>query len=459
MRLYNTFTRKDEEFEPIEDRRVGMYTCGPTVYGHIHIGNFRTYITSDILRRALSYQDYEVNSVMNITDVGHMRYSTSAQAVIDPIMEEARRLSLTPLELSERYTKLFIQDSKKLHILPPTTMPKASEHVPEMIAIIKILMEKGFAYEKDSDVYFSVKKFRDYGKLSGNTLDKMDDLLKAVRISVETDKKDSADFALWKAKGDRVLEWDSPWGRGVPGWHIECSAMSIKYLGDTFDIHGGGEDLIFPHNEDEIAQSEAATNAKFVNYWVHSTYLTVEGEKMSRSKGNIFTLTDLEDRGFRPLSFRYLTFLTHYQTRMNLTWEGLASAQIALERLYEVASALGEPGEIDSKLENKFFRAITNNLDMPRAISIMWELLRSKLPDSTKAATLYKMDEVLGLDIKKHAKVLTNIPDEIIGMAKAREALRRQKKFHRADQLRAKIEKRGYIIKDEDKGTKILRKT
>lgn len=459
MKLFNTLSRKIEEFEPIDPSKVGMYTCGPTVYREIHIGNFRTYITSDILRRVLRSNGYEVTSVMNITDVGHMRYSSEANRQIDPIMFEAEQKKMTPLELSRHYTKLFLADSRKLNIEPPDVMPKATEHVPEMIEIIKILIDKGFAYEADGNVYFDVDKFKDYGKLSGNTLDKMDQLLEAVCISVETDKKDSADFALWKtASPDQVMKWESPWGTGAPGWHIECSAMSIKYLGDTFDIHAGGEDLIFPHHEDEIAQSETTSGVPFVKYWVHSNWLLVDGDKMSRSKRNVYTMFDIEKKGFSPLAFRYLTYQTHYRARMNFTFEALAAAQSALDKLYEHAASFPKAAIGCAEYEGNFLDAVSNDLDMPKAVSIVWELLRSKYPDSAKAESLYKMDEVLGLKLREHSQAQKDIPAEIMEMVKERESLRRAGRFGLSDQLRAKIEKRGYILKDSKKGTKVLKK-
>lgn len=459
MQLYNTLTRSIEEFEPIEDENVTMYTCGPTVYREIHIGNLRTYLTSDLLRRSFVAQEKSVNAVMNITDVGHMRYSQNQHKQIDPIMVEAEQKGMTSLELSKHYTDLFLKDEKKINILPPDVLSRATDHVPEMIAIIKILVDKGFAYVTDGNVYFNVKKFRNYGKLSGNTLDKMDQLLEAVRVSVETDKKDSADFALWKkAPRDSVMKWDSPWGEGVPGWHIECSAMSIKYLGDTFDIHAGGEDLIFPHHEDEIAQSEAATGVTFVRYWVHTNYLLVEGEKMSRSKGNVFTISDLERNGFMPLAFRYLTLQTHYRSRMNFTWEALEAAQVALEKLYELAESLPKPGIGLIEYERDFSDAVNNDLNMPKAVSVMWEMLRSKNKDQDKAHALMEMDRVLGLDIFENAQRLSKVPDHIMKMVQEREDLRKQHKFTQADHLRNKIEKLGYILKDEGKKTKVLRK-
>lgn len=459
MKLYNTLTKTIEEFSSIEKSLVKMYTCGPTVYREIHIGNLRTYITSDILVRALKFQGYDVKSVMNITDVGHFRFSQSFGKVIDPVMEEAKRLGVTVLDISKRYTDIFLKDSKKVNIIPSEVLPKASEHIPEMIEMIEVLIEKGFAYETSGNVYFDVKKFNDYGKLSGNTLDKMDKLLEAVRVSVETDKKDSVDFALWKkAEPDRVMKWDSPWGEGVPGWHIECSAMSVKYLGLQFDIHAGGEDLIFPHHEDEIAQSEATTGVKFVNYWVHTNFLLLDDEKMSRSKKNVYTLSDLEKKKFSALAFRYLTFLTHYRSKMNFTWKGLEAAQEALDKLYEIAAMLPEPQGDVSDLQIKFEDALNNDLNMPQAVSVVWELLRSNKPKAHIAATLYKMDEVLGLRIKEKSEELKNIPSNVALMVHERENLRKQKKFNAADQLRSKIEKMGYVIEDTKDTTKILRK-
>lgn len=459
MKLYNTLTRTIEDFQPIDRDNVRIYTCGPTVYKEVHIGNLRTYITSDILCRAVKFNNYGVTSVMNITDVGHMRYQAASQKQIDPIMIEAATRNVTPLDLARYYTNLFIEDSKKINLDPPNVLPRASDHIEEMKAIIQILIDKGIAYETKGNVYFNVKKFRDYGKLSRNTLDKMERLLEAVRISVETDKKDSADFALWKkAPADSVMKWSSPWGEGVPGWHIECSAMSIKYLGDTFDIHTGGEDLIFPHHEDEIAQSEAASGAKFVNYWIHSSFLTVDDEKMSRSKGNVYTVYDIENNKFNPLAFRLLTFQTHYRSKMNFTWEALAGAQEALEKLYGLASNLPAPEGECAPHEFKFMDALNTDLNMPQAMAVIWEMLRSKNTPAAKANSLRRLDEVLGLKIFENAKLLHSIPERIREMVRERNALRKQKKFHLADGMRAKIEKAGYVIKDSEKGTRVLRK-
>ncbi len=459
MKIYNTLSKTIEELKPLEEGAAKMYTCGPTVYREIHIGNLRTYITSDILRRVLRSSGFDVKSVMNITDVGHFRFSQEAGRVIDPVMEEAKHLGVTALDIARKYTDVFLKDAEKVGIEKADVMPKATEHIKEMIEMIEVLIEKGFAYVTDGNVYFDVKKFKDYGKLSGNTLDKMDSLLEAVRVSVETDKKDSIDFALWKkAEKDRVMKWDSPWGEGVPGWHIECSAMSIKYLGLQFDIHAGGEDLIFPHHEDEIAQTEATTGINFVNYWVHTNFLLIDDEKMSRSKRNVFTLSDIEAKKFSPLAFRYLTFLTHYRSKMNFTWKGLEAAQEALDKIYETAAKFPAPKIGCAEFETKFLEAVETDLNMPKAVSIVWELLRSDYPDEAKAETLYKMDEILGLRIKEKSEELRNVPESVKQMVKERQELRKVRKYNAADQIRAKIERMGYVIEDSKNGTKILRK-
>ncbi len=463
MRIYNTLSRKIEDFKPIASDHVGIYTCGPTVYREVHIGNLRTYIGADILRRALMYSGFRVIHIKNITDVGHMRRMEEGDEQIDPVIEEALKEGKTPQKISRHFTDLFLKDEKKLNILPATVYPKATDHVKEMTEVIKILIKKGFAYQVDGTVYFDVKKFKNYGRLSGNTLDKMENLLKAVRISVETDKKDSADFALWKkAERDRLMKWDSPWGEGFPGWHIECSAMSIKYLGDTFDIHTGGEDLVFPHNEDEIAQSEAATGKKFANFWFHGGYLLVDSEKMSRSKGNVYTVSDLEKQGFDPLAFRYLTLTIHYRTRMNFTFEALKAAQTALNNLREITSEYKNPKIGCAEFEEKFEEALNDDLNMPKALSIVWELVKSDYPDSAKAQSLFKFDKVLGLDLERSKELFKKkkepIPDEVLELVKEREELRRKKRYHLADQWRHKIKKKGYDIEDAKDGTTIIKK-
>ena len=471
LKIYNTLTRKIEDFKPIDSQKVGIYTCGPTVYREVHIGNFRTYIGADILRRVLMYRGHRVVHIKNITDVGHMRNtgtdhgSAGSPQVkqIDPIIEEALREGKTPQEIAEHFTKLYLGDEKKLNILPATVYPKATENVAEMIEIIKVLVKKGFAYEVDGTVYFNVKKFKNYGKLSGNTLSKMDNFLKAVRVSLETDKKDSIDFALWKKAGrDRLIKWDSPWGVGFPGWHIECSAMSIKYLGDTFDIHTGGEDLIFPHHEDEIAQSEAATGRKFANYWVHGGYLLVSEEKMSRSKGNVYTVSDIEKKKFDPLAFRYLTLTIHYKSKMNFTFKALEAAQTALNHLREIVSQYDAPKIGCAEYEERFLEAINDDLNIPKALGIVWELVKSDYPTSARAESLFKFDKILGLDLENAKDYIKKeeepIPQKIAELIEEREELRKKKRYHLADQVRHRIKKLGYDIQDNDGGSMTIKK-
>ncbi len=453
LRIYNTFSRKIEEFKPIDRDKACIYTCGPTVYREVHIGNLRTYIGADILRRVLMYNGYRVVHVKNITDVGHMRNIGADHKQIDPIIEEAIAEGKTPSQIAQHFTKIYLEDEKKLNILPATVYAKATENVKEMIEIIKILLKKGFAYQVDGTVYFNVKKFKNYGKLSGNTLDKMDNLLRAVRVSLETDKKDSIDFALWKkAEKDRFMKWESPWGMGFPGWHIECSAMSIKYLGDTFDIHTGGEDLVFPHHEDEIAQSEAATGKKFTNYWVHGGYLLIDDEKMSRSKGNVHTISDLEKKKFDPLAFRYLTLTIHYKSKMNFTFKALEAAQTALNHLREIASQYDAPKIGCAEYEERFFEAINDDLNIPKALGIVWDLIKSDYPTSARAESLFKFDKILGLDLENAKNYVKKkdetIPQKIMELVDKREELRKKKRYHLADQVRHKIKKLGYDIED-----------
>ncbi|HSX57971.1 MAG TPA: cysteine--tRNA ligase [Candidatus Saccharimonadales bacterium] len=452
--LTNTLTRKKEKFVPIKENLVGIYSCGPTVYREVHIGNLRTYIAADLLKRVFLYNGYTVDHVKNITDVGHMR-TTGADEHYDPVINEALKQGKTPLELAKHYTDLYREDENKLNILPAQENPKATDHVEEMIEIIKKLIEKGLAYETDGNVYFEVKKFKNYGKLSGNTLDKMDQLMEAVRVSAETDKNDSADFALWKkGEEDRAMVWDSPWGKGFPGWHIECSAMSTKYLGEHFDIHTGGEDLVFPHHEDEIAQSEGSSGGKFVNLWSHAGYLLVASKKMARSAGNYFILDDLIKKDFNPLAFRYLTLTTHYKSRLNFTLESLEAAQTALNNLYREVSGLGKPEEKgDKDFEMKFLEAINDDLDMPRALVLVQELLSSNIENGKKLRSLLKMDEVFGLGLVN--QVGGEVSEEIESLVKEREAARIAKDWAKSDELRGKIAEKGFEVVDEDAGPRL----
>ncbi|MEX0616947.1 MAG: cysteine--tRNA ligase [Candidatus Woykebacteria bacterium] len=472
VNLTNTLTRKKEKFVSVGKSEVRIYSCGPTVYRDIHIGNLRTYLSADILKRVLIYNGYKVRHIKNITDVGHMRTDGASQTQIDPVIAEALKQGKTPQEIAEGYTKQFFDDEKRLNILPADTFPKATEYIKEMVEITKALLEKGFAYETEGNIYFDVKKFTNYGRLSGNTVEKMAKLLEAVRVSSETDKKDSADFALWKkAEAGRTMKWASPWGEGFPGWHIECSAMSLKLLGEAFeddrliserartiDIHTGGEDNIFPHHEDEIAQSESATGKKFVNFWLHGGFLLVEGKKMARREGNVYTVETLSQKDFNPLSFRYLCLTAHYRSRLNFTRASLESAENALNNLYREVT--GYALESESKVggaqyEDRFLEAINNDMDMPKALEVVWELVKSDNTASAKLESLYKFDAVLGLGLEKVAKEASKVPSGVTRLMEEREGVRKAGDFEKADQIRGQIEKAGYEVVDTKEGPKL----
>lgn len=476
--FYNTLTRAKEKFEPIEPGLVKMYVCGPTVYRDIHLGNFRTYLMADLIHRVLAYNDLNVKKIQNITDVGHMRRNENNPEAFDPIITAALESGKSPLEITQTYTHQFLRDGDRLSILAAEIYPKASGHIKEIITIVQHLLAKGFAYDSGENIYFDVRKFGNYGQLSGNTLSKMEKLMEAVRVASETDKNDSADFVLWKrVDPEYLMKWDSPWGLGTPGWHIECTAMSTKYLGKHFDIHTGGEDNIFPHHEDEIAQSEAWTGEKFVNYWLHGGHLMVEGEKMARRQGNVCLVQDLVDKGFNPLAFRYLTFQSYYRTKMNFTWESLAAAQTALNRLYAIFDESeasrqrptpgvgrdsdglagrnpgfglsGQPLPVGgAEYEEKFLAAVNDDLDLPKALSIVWDLAKSDDPLSAKRASLLKFDRVLGLGFDGVNETPPAIPREVQLLINQREEARQLKDFVKADELRKRIETAGFRVKD-----------
>ncbi len=460
MKLYNTESRKIEEFEPLKKPSVGLYACGPTVYDYTHIGHLRKYINDDILVRALRANNYDVTHIMNITDVGHL--TSDADSGVDKLEKGAEALGLPVLAVARQFEDDFFKSLKFVNVLSPDVAPRATDHIEDQVALIEILVEKGFTYQTDEAIYFDVSKFADYMRLSQQDLD---DKITGAREDVVVDraKKNPADFVLWFMTvgrfADHALRWASPWGEGFPGWHIECSAMSMKYLGFSFDIHTGGIDHIPVHHTNEIAQSEAATGKKFVKYWVHHSFLTVEGEKMSKSLHNFFRVTDLIDKGYTPLSFRYLVLQTHYRSEMNFTWEALDGAQNALIKLYELAASFDHVNKYtDIDYEGKFMDAVNQDLNMPKAMSVMWEMLRSGIALDVKAATLFKMDEVLGLNIREKSRELLEIPQFIQDMVNERNKLRKIKKFNAADQLRVKIEKSGYLIEDKEKDTKILKK-
>lgn len=458
LHLYNSLTRKIEEFKPINPPNAGLYTCGPTVYDYDHIGHAWNYTTADLMRRALEFNGYKVNHVMNITDVGHL--TSDGDTGEDKLEKGARREGKTVWEVAEYYTDIFLRHRDELNLLRPAVICKATGHIPEMIDLIKKLEAKGAAYIISDGVYFDISKFPAYGKLSGNTLEK---LKAGARVEINPEKKNPADFALWKfspADSKREMEWESPWGKGFPGWHIECSAMSMKYLGESFDLHTGGEDNKFPHHECEIAQTETATGKTFVNYWFHARFLMIDGQKMSKSLKNFYTLEDLAKKGFSPMALRYLFLTAHYRTSLNFTWQSLEAAQTALNNLYGIAGQIKKAKKNESKIgcaefEQQFTEAINDDINTPKALAIMWELMKSQYPDSAKKQTLLLMDKVLGLGLDKVKKKKTTVPQEIKDLATAREKAREEKNWALADELREKIEKAGFTVEDTDGKTKI----
>jgi cysteinyl-tRNA synthetase len=480
LRLYNTLTKKKGEFKPLNAGKVGMYSCGPTVYDFVHIGNIKSYLTADTLRRYLEYLGYEVRHIKNITDVGHLTQDDLAQGDTgeDKIEKKAREQKKTPQEIAEFYENYFHEAEDKANILRAHKFPRASAHIAQMIKIISGLIEKGYAYEKNGNVFYDVTKFSEYGKLSGNTLE---NLKVGARLEKHPDKLNPWDFALWlKAPKEHIMKWESPWSLGYPGWHIECSAMAMEYLGDTLDIHTGGEDNIFPHHEAEIAQSEAYTGKKFCNFWTHTRLLLVDGEKMSKSKGNFYRLEDIIEKGYDPMAVRLLFLSAHYKSQLNFTWQSLDQAKSNIQRISDWIKNLenlkieksqsltsGE-GEIDFGYiyQKRFEAAMDDDLNTPLALSVIYELITetNKLLAENKlgkkeAQDILKLwqriNKVFGLKIEKKTE---SIPDEINNLAKERKAARNDKNFQLSDELRGKIEKMGYIIEDLKNNEYLIRK-
>jgi len=442
LKVFNSLSRKIEEFKPLNPKDVGMYTCGPTVYDHMHIGNLRTFSFADILHRVLIANGYQVSTVQNITDID------------DKIIKRAKERGISIEELSEEFTDYFLEDIEKLNILPTTYQPKATEHVGKMIKYIEELIKKGLAYvEKDGSVYFDISQFKDYGKLS--RLDKRE-LKTGTRIlSDEYSKDDVQDFALWKTEDRNQVGWDSPWGWGRPGWHIECSVMSQEYLGDTFDIHAGGVDLLFPHHENEIAQSEGKSGKVFVNYFVHGEHILVDGQKMSKSLKNFYTLKDLEERGIDPIALRYLYLTAHYRDKLNFTFTSLQASVNALNKLKAEIRAWEQPKGDVGQFWQKFLAATNNDLNMPQAIAIMWELVKSDLSTSQKGKDLLEMDKILGLGLEKYLGRSVEVPANVMELVEKRENVRKSNDFKTSDQLRKEINNLGYDVEDTPSGPKV----
>ncbi len=461
MKVYNTLDREKEEFTPLQGNLVRMYSCGPTVYSYAHIGNMRTYIFMDLLRRSLRFCGYKVKGVMNITDVGHLL--SDGDEGEDKMQKAARKEGKTPWEIAAFYTDAFFKDIEALNVSRPEIIAKATDHIPEMIEFVKGLLEKGYAYEISDGIYFDIGKFPGYGKLSGQTVDEKE---AGARIEENSEKRHPADFALWKkADKNHIMQWESPWGMGFPGWHIECSAMSKKYLGEVFDLHTGGIDAVPVHHENEIAQNEALAGKKTVNYWMHGEFMMVDGGKMSKSLGNVYTVSDLVKKGYLPLDFRYFCLNAHYRKKLNFTFEGMDAAHVSYERLrnalyaHKMSPAATDPAVLDD-LMKKFKGAVEDDMNIPYALGVLWDAV--KLP---KSKDVYKLalefDKVLGLSLDKvtaPAPEKIDVPAEIAALAEARFAAKKEKNWTEADRLRAEIAEKGYLIKDTKDGYTIERK-
>lgn len=464
IKLFNTLKRTVEEFQSIEKGKVGMYSCGPTVYASQHIGNMRAYVTWDILRRVLEVNGYKVTQIMNVTDVGHLfEEGEEARLGEDKLEYAAQAQGKNAWDIAKYYTDEFLSFLEQLNVRMPTRLVKATDYIKEQTQLIEILERKGFTYKIDDGIYFDTSKFPGYGKLTSGK----EGIKAGARVEMTPGKKNPTDFALWKFSPKdkkRQMEWNSPWGRGFPGWHIECSAMSMKYLGETFDIHTGGVDHIPVHHTNEIAQSEAATGKEFVSFWLHNEFLLVDGGRMSKSLGNVYTLEDIKQKGFETLALRYLFLTAHYRDKLNFTWESLTAAQSALERLYNFMSSSDSRATLSKekfqsieRCREKFFNQLNNDLGTPGALAVVWEVIKSNIPIEDKRDLLLTFDEVLGLDLGKVSKI-PKVPKEIETLVAQREELRAQSKWEEADEVRKKIEDMGYLIKDTNEGPQVKRK-
>lgn len=452
LKLYDTLTRAVREYTPLPPAPVGLYTCGMTVYDYAHIGHGRKYTMDDVLRRTLEYTGYTVKHVQNVTDVGHL--ASDSDDGEDKLEKGAKKFGKTVWDVAQFFTNDFYASMEYLNILKPHIIARATDHIEEQITLIETLISKGFAYDTEEAVYFNVTSFPTYGSLGRQSLESK---MTAVRDEVKTgDKKHNpADFVLWfKRTGrftDHAMHWPSPWGDGFPGWHIECSAMSMKYLGETIDIHTGGIDHIPVHHENEIAQSEAATGNTFVRFWVHHAFLTVDGEKMSKSLNNFIRIEDVRNKGVDPLALRYLYLNAHYRSQLNFTWEALANAQNALNELRIIIFNLPNGGTVIPEVENNCIDAITNDLNTPQLLACIWNYLRdhtNNYSNADKKATLLKLDSILGLGLEAVTKIL--IPAEVVTLCQKRSDARSLKKWELADAIRNEIEALGFMIEDTD---------
>ena len=458
IKLYNTLTKQKSEFEPLNKDEVRIYSCGPTVYSYAHIGNFRTYVFMDNLRRVLEYNGYKLKHVMNITDVGHLE--SDADEGEDKMEKAAKKENKSPYEIAKFYTDAFFKDMDKLHIERPEIIAKATEHIDDMLEFAKEIVKNGYGYETSTAIYFDVSKLDKYPILSNRNVDEQ---IAGARVDVDPEKRNPYDFAIWiKAPANHIMKWDSPWGLSYPGWHLECSAMGRKYLGEEFDIHTGGVDHIPTHHENEIAQSKGACGKVPAKVWMHVEFLQVDGGKMSKSLGNVYTITQLEEKGIEALAYKMFCYTAHYRTKLNFTFEGAHSSQKALNRLRESYINHRNSNEtIDNeKIEeykNKFLEAINDDLNMPLAMSVVWEIARNEVKSSKLADLLIDFDKVLGLDLVNSRKYLNEqkeveLPNEVTQLINERKKARKEKNWELSDELRDKIKDYGYIVKDTKEG-------
>ena len=457
IKFYNTLTRKKEEFIPLNKDVVTMYSCGPTVYKDATIGNMRTNIFMDTLRRTLKYNGYKLKHVMNITDVGHL--VSDADEGEDKMIKSAKEQGKSPLEIAKYYTDLFMKDLERLNIDLPEIICKATDNIKEMIEYVEKLMENGYAYETSTAIYFDVSKLDTYGILSGINLKEQK---AGARVELDEEKRNPYDFALWiKAPENHLMKWESPWGLSYPGWHIECSTMGKKYLGDQFDIHTGGVDLIPTHHENEIAQSKGCTGKIPARYWMHGEFLLINGGKMSKSLNNVYLVEDIVQRGYSPLAYKLFCFTSHYRNKLNFTWEGIDAANKSLEKLREsyIRHNQGEERIHQEEIESykiKFLEAINDDLNMPVAMSVVWDVAKNTKKSRQFAELLLDFDKVLGLDIDKKEELKKDeIPEEVQKLLDERNKARLNKDWAESDKLRDLIKEKGYIVKDSKEGTTV----
>ena len=454
IKFFNTLTRKKEEFKPIDEKEIKMYSCGPTVYYYAHIGNLRAYLFMDNLRRVLKYNGYRLKHVMNITDVGHL--VSDADEGEDKMMKAAKRENKNPFEIAEFYMNAFLKDIDSLNIDRPEIIARATEHIDIMEEYVKKIIENGFTYQTEDTVYFDTSKLDKYGILSNRSVENQK---AGARVDFDKNKKNISDFALWiKAPENHIMKWDSFFGKAYPGWHLECSAMSYKYLGEHFDIHTGGVDHIPIHHENEIAQSKGFCGKIPANYWMHVEFLQINGGKMSKSLNNLYTLKDLQEKGYEPLVYRMFNYTSNYRAQINFTFEAMDSAKIALNRLREgyLKHSEGTDEVSDEEIksyEEKFLEAINDDLNMPVAMSVVWDVIKNHKKSKKFQKLLLKFDKVLGLNLKEYKKDEEELPEEIKSLIENRNIARTNKDWKESDRIRDILIEKGYKVKDSKEGT------